>query len=70
MLDKNYKLVFEYRMCKIYDKNHDGSPFTIIHMNDNRLFIVKFLEKDGGFIFVGIEDKNVLWNMSLDHLNF
>jgi len=70
MLEKNYKLVFEDKMCKIYDKNHGKRLVTIVHMTKNKLFPFKFLEKDGGYVFMGIEDKSKLWNMRLGHLNF
>jgi len=65
-----YKLMFEDKMCKIYDKNHDGRLITTIHMTVNKLFLVKFLDKGRGFVFVGIEDKNAIWHMSFGHLNF
>jgi len=70
MHKENYKLVFEDRMCKIYDKNHDERLVTTIQMTTNKLFPVKFLELDGGFIFVGIENKNALWHIRLGNLNF
>ena len=70
MLEKNYKLVFEDKMCKIYDKNHGGRLVITIHMNKNKLFPIKFLKKDGGCVFLRIEDKSKLWHMRLGHLNF
>ena len=54
MLEKNYKLVLEDKMCKIYDKNHGGRLVNIVHMIENKLFSIKFLKNDGGYIFVGI----------------
>ena len=30
MLENNYKLIFEDKMCKIYDKNRDGRLVTIV----------------------------------------
>ena len=54
MLKKNYKLLFEDKMCKIYDKNHGGRLVTTIHMTKNKLFLVKFLEKDYGYVFIRI----------------
>jgi len=38
MLENNYKLIFEDKMCKIYDKNRGGRLFTTIKMNKNKLF--------------------------------
>ena len=70
MLEKNYKLVFEDKMCKIYDKNHGGRLVTTIHMIENKHFPIKFLKKDGGCVFLRIEDKSKLWHMRLGHLNF
>jgi len=70
ILEKNYKLVFEDKICKIYDKNHGGRLVTTIHMTKNKLFPIKFLEQDGGYVFVGIEDKSKRWHMRLGHLNF
>ena len=70
MLEKNYKLVFEDKICKIYDKNHGGRLLIIIHITKNKLFPMKFLEKDGSYGFVEIEDKSKLWHMRLGHLNF
>lgn len=46
MLEKNYKLVFEDKICKLYDKNHGGRLVTIIQMIVNKIFLVNFLEKD------------------------
>lgn len=57
-------------MCKIYDKNHGRRLVTTVHIIVNKLFQVKFLEKDGGFVFVGIEEKNAPWHMRLGHLKF
>ena len=70
MLEKNYKLVFEDRMCKIYDKNHGGRLVTTVQMTENKLFPIKFFEKNGGYVFVRIKDKSKLWHMRLGHLNF
>jgi len=39
-------------------------------MNTNRIFSMNLLDKDGGLVFVGIEDKNALWHMRLGNLNF
>ena len=44
-------------MSKIYDKNYGIRLVTIVHMIANKLFQLKILEKDGGFVFVAIEDK-------------
>lgn len=52
-----YKLVFEDNMYKMYNKNHGGRLITTIHMTTNKLFLVNFLNKDGGSVFVGIENK-------------
>ena len=70
MLEMNYKLLFEDKMCKIYDKNHGGRLVTIVNMIENKIFPIKFLEKDGGYVFVGIKDKSKLWYMRLGHLIF
>jgi len=35
-----------------------------------KLFSVKILEKDGGYVFMGIKEKSKLWHMILRHLNF
>lgn len=42
MLEKNYKLVFEDKMCKIYYKN-GGRLVILVHMTKNKLFFVNFL---------------------------
>ena len=39
MLEKNYKLVFEDKMYKIYDKNNRGKFVTMTHMIGNKLFL-------------------------------
>jgi len=39
-------------------------------MIENKLFPIKFFEKNGGYVFVGIEDKSKIWHMRLGHLNF
>lgn len=70
LLEKNYKFVFDDKMCKIYDRNHSVRLITIVHMNANKLFPVNVFEKDGGFVFLGIKDKTALWYMRLGHLNF
>ena len=70
MREKNYELVFEDKMCKIYDKNHGGRLVTTIQMTKNKLFPIKVFEKNGGCVFVSIEDKSKLWHMRLGHLNF
>jgi len=57
MLQKNYKLVFEDKKHKIYDKNNGGRLVTIVYMIENKLFPIKFLEKDGGYVLMGIKDQ-------------
>ena len=42
----------------------------MVHMTENKLYLVKFLEKDGGYIFMEIEDQSTLWHMRLGHLKF
>jgi len=70
MLEKDYKLMFEDKMCELYDKNHGGRLITTIQMIKNKIFPITFLEKDGGFVFFQIKYKNTLWHMKLGHLNF
>lgn len=70
MLENNYKLVFEDKMCKIYDKNKGGRLVTIVKMNKNKFFSIKFVEQGGGFAFVSIDDNANLWHLRFGHLNF
>lgn len=66
MLENNYKLVFEDKMCKIYDKNRGGRLVTTIKMNKNNLFTIKFMEQGGGFSSMRIDDSATLWHFMKD----
>lgn len=63
MLENNYKLIFEDKMCKIYDKNRGGRLVTIMKMNKNKLFPIKFIQREGGIACVSIDDNANLWHL-------
>ena len=42
IVERNYRLMFEYAQCKIYDKSHGNRIITNVPMNKNRLFPLKF----------------------------
>jgi len=55
MLENDYQLVFEDRMCKFFDKNR--RLVTIVKMNKNILFPLRFIEQGGDISCVGVEGK-------------
>jgi len=70
IMERKYKVVFEYGKCVIYDKNNGHRLVTIVSMINNRLFPLKF----GGYFSqlanVAMEYKNWLWHMRYDHLSY
>ena len=70
MLENNYKLDFEDKLCKIYDKNIFCRLIATVKMNKNKLFPIKFVEKGGGFCYVSIDDSANLWHLRFGHVKF
>ena len=69
-MENNYKLVFEYKICKIYDKNRGGRLVTTVKINKNKLFPIKLLEQEEGFSYVSIDDSANLWHLRFGHVKF
>lgn len=69
-MEKNYKLVFEYGKCVIYDKNNGHRLVTTVPMTKTRLFPLKFGGDCAQLANVVVENKNWLSHIRYGHLRY
>lgn len=69
LLEKNYKVVFEDRCCKIFDKSNNHHLVAKTYMTENRLFPLKLISSKLHALKSTIDD-SWLWHQWYGHLNF